>query len=164
MLYRNTKVRQYFKASYSRIFNRVIYDPLRINNTLGLQYFDIDSLKGTQRLSLYSETFLFARKKIFGFQMAPFVFLDATVLTPEKSLLHKSDVYTGVGGGVRTRNENLVFGTIELRLIYFPRKPVGSNNFTATFKANLRFRYNSNYIRAPDIIQLNTEENRSFYF
>ena len=162
-LFRNLKVRQYIKSSFTRLFNRVVYDPLRINNALGLQYFNADSLIGIQRLSLYSETFFFAKYKLFGFQLAPFAFADASILTPEKRHFFKSDIYTGVGGGIRTRNENLVFGTVELRLIYFPRRSQDMNTFKATFKSNLRFRYNSNYIRAPDIIQLNSEDATKFY-
>ncbi len=162
-LFDHFKMRQYMKASYSRIFNYLANDPLRIDNTLGLHYFNADSLKGTQRLSLYSETFFFARYKLLGFQLAPFAFLDATVLTPRKQDFFKSDVYTGIGGGIRIRNENLVFGTMELRLVYFPRTVQDNNAFKITFRANLRFRYNSNYVKAPDIIQLNSEDINSFY-
>jgi hypothetical protein len=162
-LFDKLKVRQYAKASFTRLFNRVAYDPLRINNVLGLQHFKADSLTGKQRVSVYGETFFFPTSKLFGFQMAPFAFVDASMLTPERRHLSKSDIYTGIGGGIRTRNENLVFGTLELRAVYFPRKAQDMNTFRVTFKANLRFRYNSNYIRPPDIIQLNVEDINSFY-
>lgn len=162
-LYKDIKIRQYIKMSFTRLFNRVTYEPLRINNALGLRYFNADSLQGSQRVSMYAETFLFLKYKIFGFQLAPFGFLDASLLTGENNKLFKSDLYTGFGGGVRTRNENLVFGTIELRFVFFPRKAQDMNSFKLSFKSNIRFRYNTNYVRTPDFIQLNSDDANNFY-
>lgn len=162
-LFKHFKMRQYLKYSYTRLFNRVIYDPLQINNPLGLRYFSADSLRGTQRVSLYAETFFFAKYKLFGFQLTPFYFLDATLLTGENRYFSKSDLYYGIGGGLRTRNVNLVFGTTELRVVYFPRKAQQSNSFRISFYGNIRFRYNTNYIRSPNTIQLNSEDTNSFY-
>ncbi len=161
--FKSFKMRQYFKANFSRIFGRTTLDPLQINNPLGLRYFSADTLKGTQRLSIYTETFFFAKYRLLGFLLAPFVFGDASMLKAEGKSFFKSDIYTGIGGGIRTRNVNLVFGTAELRFIYFPRKAQETNSFVISFTGDIQFRYNSNYIRAPDIIQLNSEDISSFY-
>lgn len=162
-VYRRFKMRQYFKANFSQIFNRTAVDPLQINNALGLRYFNADSLKGTQRLSIYSESFLFSRYKLFGFLMAPFVFANASMLKGEGKSIFKSDIYTGFGGGIRTRNVNLIFGMIELRFIYFPRKAQDSNSFVVSFSTDIRLRYTGNIIRPPSIIEKNSEEMSSFY-
>lgn len=162
-LYKNLKLRQYIRFSYTRQFDRVALDPLRINNPFGLRYFISDSLQGDRRMSLHSETFFFLKYKAFGFQFAPFVFGDATLLTPEKTSISKSNMYYGLGGGVRTRNENLVFGTIELRAIYFPRKVENLNTFKVQINTNLRFRYNTNFVKAPDVIQLNTDDGNNIF-
>ncbi|MEJ7682222.1 MAG: hypothetical protein WKG06_31110 [Segetibacter sp.] len=162
-LFRNFKMRQYLKYNFTRLFNRVVYDPIQINNSLGLKYFNADTLRGTQRISAYAETFFFAKLRLFGFQLAPFAFADASILTGENKPFYKSDVYTGLGSGLRTRNVNLVFATTELRFVYFPRKAQDMNAFKVSFYGNIRFRYNSNYVRSPDIIQLNNEDVNSFY-
>ena len=162
-VFKHFKMRQYFKASFTRLYNRITYDPIQINNTLGLRYFSADTLRGTQRISIYGETFFFAKYKLLGFQLAPFVFADASLLTGETRPFKKSDIYTGVGGGVRTRNVNLIFGTTELRLVYFPRKAQDTNSFVVSFNTDILFRYKTNYVRAPDIIQLNSEDANSFY-
>ena len=161
--FKGFKMRQYVKFNFSRIFGRTVLDPLQINNPLGLRYFSADTLKGTQRLSVYTESFFFAKYKIIGFLLAPFVFVDASMLKGEGKPFFSSDIYTGLGGGIRTRNVNLVFGTAELRAIYFPRKAQYSNAFVISFTAEIKFRYNTNYIRPPDIIQLNSEDVGSFY-
>ncbi len=162
-LFETFKMRQYIKFSYTRLYNRVIYDPLRIDNSLGLTYFSADSLQGSQRISMYAETFFFPKYKMFGFQLAPFVFGDASLLTGQDNKFNKSDVYTGIGAGMRARNVNLVFATAELRVVYFPRKAQDMDSFKITFSGNIRFRYNTNYIRAPNIIQLNSDDTNSFY-
>ena len=162
-LFPNFKMRQYLRYSFTKIFNRISYDPLQINNSLGLKHFRADTLRGTQRISAYAESIFFAKYKFFGFQLAPFAYLDATILTGLHNPFHKSDIFTGVGGGLRTRNVNLVFATTELKFIYFPRKAQDMNAFKVSLTGNIRFRYNSNYIRSPDIIQLNNHDVNSFY-
>jgi hypothetical protein len=162
-IFKNFKMRQYLKYSYTRLYNRVIYDPLRIDNALGLKYFNADSLRGSQRMSMYAETFFFAKYKFLGFQLAPFVFADASLLTGHADHFSKSDIYTGIGAGIRARNVNLIFSTAELRLMYFPRKAQDMQAFQISFHGDIRFRYNTNYIRPPDIIQLNNEDANSFY-
>jgi hypothetical protein len=162
-LFKHYKMRQYLRASLTRLYNRRTYDPLQINNTLGLRYFSADSLRGTQRISLYGETFFFARYKFLGFQLAPFLFVDGSLLEGEDKDFYTSDIYTGVGGGIRTRNVNLIFPTAELRIVYFPRKAQNMNSFVVSFSADIQFRYRTNYVRAPDVIQLNSEDANSFY-
>ncbi len=162
-LYDNVKIRQYFMLSYTRQFNRIALDPLRIDNTFGLRYFISDSAYGDQRISLHSETSFFLNYKLLGFKFAPFAAGDVSVLKPENEGFSKSGFYYGLGGGVRTRNENLIFGTIELRFIYFPREVIGNNPFKIGITANLRFRYNTSYVKAPDIIQLNNDVNNDIY-
>lgn len=162
-LFPHFKMRQYFKYSYTRLFDRVIYDPVQINNSFGLRNFRADTLRGSQRISMYAESLFFAKLKLFGFQLAPFGFTAATLLTGQDNNFKRSDIFTGIGGGLRTRNVNLVFGTAEVKFIYFPRKAQDMNAFQVSFNGNIRFRYNTNYIKLPDVIQLNNEDANSFY-
>lgn len=155
--YRNIKMRQYFSLSYARLFNRLTTDWLRINNPFGLRDFGYQFLGGYQRLSAQSETSVFLSRPLLGFKFSPFLSLNAALLTPDKELLYKSDIYTGIGGGVRTRNENLVFGTIEVRGMYFPRQVANQPAFKFSFTTNLRYRYNANYINRPDFVNVNSD-------
>lgn len=160
--YNNIKLRQYMRFSFTRQFNRVGLDPLGINNTFGIRSFGSDSARGRQRISLHSETYLFLKYKVFGFKFAPFTFADAALLTPAENLF-KSGMYYGLGGGVRTRNENFVFNTIEMRFTYFPRKVETRESFKIEINANIRFRYNTTYVRAPDILQLNNDPDNNVF-
>lgn len=161
-LYKDLKIRQYINFSYSKQFNRIGLDPLNINNAFGVRYFRADSTLGSERVSLYSETFFFLNNKIFGFKFSPFVFGNLSLLKPETQSFNKADAYYGLGTGLRTHNENLVFKTIEVRFVYFPRK-INQNSFKVTFTANIRFKFNSNYVRAPDIVDLNNNVDNVIY-
>jgi hypothetical protein len=161
-LYKGLKIRQYFRFSYTRQFNRVGQDALRIDNPFGLLNFSSDSTIGYQRISLNSETSFFLKYKLFGFKFAPFLFGAASFLSPEQGFI-KSGIYYGLGGGVRTRNENIVFGTIEMRFNYFPNKVAQNTPYKITISTNLLFKYNTNYVNAPDIVQLNSDPNNNVY-
>ena len=164
MEFDNFKMRQFMRLSYTRQFNRVGLDPLSINNPFGLRYFRGDSTRGYQRLSLHSETAFFINMKVFGFKFSPFSYGDVSMLSPENKSITKSGFYYGIGGGVRTRNENLVFGTTEFRFVYFPRKTTDmSHQFMATLKTNIRFRYNSSYVSKPDLIEYNSDSQNDIY-
>ena len=152
------KMRQYVAASYTHLFDIITNEPLRIDNIYGLPYFTYAYLNGYERLSLSSESMVFLRRKLLGFSFAPFADANFSLLTPNNVLIDKADIYTGIGGGIRARNENLVFGTLELKGIYFPRKVDGAPTFKVMFTSNLRYRYNSNYVSAPDIIRYNLDD------
>jgi hypothetical protein len=159
----NIKWRQYFRASYATILNRVALDPLRMNNTLGLQNFGSDLASGNKRLALRAESAFFLQQKYFGFKLAPFLTGDLIYLGENNSQIDASGIFYGLGGGFRTRNENLIFGTIEFRAIIYPRKVQGDNivNFSAAF--NLKFRYNGSYVSKPDIVELNSDNTGDLY-
>ncbi|MEI6185222.1 MAG: hypothetical protein WCP65_06800, partial [Bacteroidota bacterium] len=63
--------------------------------------------------------------------------------------------YTSMGGGVRSRNENLIFGTMEFKAAYYPRTTLNYNQWRITFNTELSYRYNSRYIKKPDFINVN---------
>lgn len=157
IMMRRMKIRQFMRLSYTSQFNTSIAEPLRINNAFGLQDFRQDSIQAKRRLTLRSETVFFAPGKVFGFSYAPFLTGDFSLLEPTLESIDPSHFYYGIGGGIRTRNENLVFGTIELKAIYFPRKIIGQSQFKIGITTNLRFRYNSSYVSAPDFVQNNND-------
>jgi hypothetical protein len=163
-LFNTLKIRQYVNMSYTRQFNRIGTDPLTINNVFGLRYFSGDSVYGGQRATLHSETSFFINYKLLGFKFAPFAFGDISLLTPaDQPSFNKSSLYHGLGAGLRARNENLVFNTIEFRMVYFPRRTEQNQSFKIMLNTGIQFRYNSVYVKAPDVIFLNTDGLNSIY-
>ena len=67
----------------------------------------------------------------------------------------KSDMFSAIGAGIRTRNENLTFGTFEVKGYYFPRQLPGMNEWRIEFNTDLQFKFNSTFIQEPDFITSN---------
>lgn len=152
------KMRQQIKVSYTQLINREIYFPLYLNNAYGPPNFNSSAVFGDRRVSFYTESILYLNKKIFGFLFAPFLYATASTLTPEGTRFSRSDIYPSVGGGLRTRNENLIFGTIEFKTVYFTEKVPGLQGLQFMINSDIRFRYRTNFVKAPDVVQLNFED------
>jgi len=135
--------------------NPVLNAPLYLNSNFGLPYFNNGTLKSDLRATVKLESVFYNTTKILGFRFAPFVFGDAILLKPTKMGLKQSDIFTAIGGGVRTRNENLTFGTIELRAYYFPRTNGEIKGWKIELNSNIRFKFRSSFISRPDFIIAN---------
>jgi hypothetical protein len=94
-------------------------------------------------------------KKIFGFRLAPFAFSDLSLIQPLDQSVKNTNGFPALGGGIRTRNENLVFGTMELRGYLFPRVVDGMKSWRLELSTKLQFKYNSSFIRRPDFVRPN---------
>ncbi|MBO9202675.1 MULTISPECIES: BamA/TamA family outer membrane protein [Niastella] len=143
------KIRQYTNISYVGIYNQHVYEPLHINNEYGLDNFSTDSIGARQRLSLGTETVLYTRWSILGFKLAFLAFARATLMTPQRLGIWQGGFFPSLGGGVRTRNENLIFGTIEARVTWFPHTIYGVNNVTLTMSSNLRVKSTGSFVQPP---------------
>jgi hypothetical protein len=147
--------RNFIGLNFARQFNNLFNFPLLIEAPNGLPYFRNLGFGADVRTTLKFETVFFNLKKFVGFRFAPFVFSDFALLKTINETTKQSKGYTALGGGVRARNENLVFGTIELRGFYFPRVNDGVKDWRIEFTTKLRFRYNSSFIRRPDFVSAN---------
>jgi len=159
-----TRLRKMSRYWYNRLFvnagiaaqvNPVLNAPLFLNSDYGLPYFSNGTLSSDLRATIKTESVFYNTRKILGFRFAPFVFADAILLKPSKLGLHASDIYTAIGAGIRTRNENLVFGTVELKGYYFPRTNSNMNVFKVDLNSNIRFKFRSNFISRPGFINAN---------
>ena len=147
--------RTHLRFSYAELIQPVIMDSLRLNNDFGLAEFNTDSAVGLRRVSLVAEPQIYLNTRILGFGLAPFLHLSGAFLWQNPGDWLGADFHTGLGGGIRARNESLVFNTVELRFVYFPKTAPGLNHFSLTLTTNVRFRYRTSFVQKPDIVQLN---------
>jgi hypothetical protein len=124
----NVKARQFVKLNYTIGINRFEVENLLLLNSNGIRGFGSRIGKGKQRLALNVENVLFQRKSILNFQSAIFSFFDIGIVGPSEQSIFKQSYYAGLGVGLRIRNENLVFKTIQLRLAYYPNHPSDMNS------------------------------------
>jgi hypothetical protein len=130
-------------------------DPLRVSSIFGIPKIRNTRIDGTARLTLNGESVLYNTFKLVGFNFAPFVFSNISYLKLSAQDPAEGVVYSAFGAGLRSRNENLVFGTIELKAYYFPKVVENMNIWNITLSTDLRFRYQTDLIRKPDFVVVN---------
>jgi hypothetical protein len=151
------KQRTFISAGITGQVNAVLNTPLFLTSAFGLPELPVDTtVSGNLRTTLRGESVFFSPLRIANFKFAPFVFSDLCLFTPGTEPLSKSNLYSAVGGGVRARNESLIFGTVELRGFYFPRKDYFiHDSWRIEVTTNLRFKYNTQFINRPEMIVVN---------
>jgi len=148
--------RQFYSFFVTRQLNNTPnQQPLYLNSAFGLPYFDNGLINADFRATAKTEAVFYNLRKFWGFRLAPFIFTDMSLIKQTGTTFSKSDLYTALGAGVRTRNESLIFGTLELKAFYFPRVIGGMSNFSVQVGSNIRFRYSTLLVRKPDFILAN---------
>jgi hypothetical protein len=147
--------RTFISTGIASEINPVFNPPLFLNSEFGLPYFNPENINSDLRATIKVESVYYNTKKILGFRFAPFVFSNLSMVKPIKLNLDRSDMYSAFGGGIRARNENMVFGTVELKGYYFPRINGDMRSWKVELNTNIRFKYNSTFIRRPDVIVAN---------
>jgi len=149
------KQRSFLGLGVGRQVNKSLNQPLFIKNVFGLSEFDNGEVPGDNRIALRTESVFFSPWNFINFRFAPFVFANAALFTLEGEKFSQSKIFSSIGGGIRTRNEALIFGTLELKGYYFPRKNFLNESFRVEFNTNVRFRYNRQFIKRPEFVQVN---------
>jgi hypothetical protein len=122
LILRNYRIRNFVKINYTKGFARYSDEHLFFINDNGLSGFRNDSVNGAQRVTLSLESVFFSPAKFYGFRFAFFGFADASVISG-KSILRRENMLSGIGVGMRVRNDNLVINTLQIRLGFFPHLP-----------------------------------------
>ena len=149
------KQRTFLSAGVTWQINSVLNEPLFLESQFGLPEFRNGRSEGYIRSTIKAESVFYSPLSIASFRFAPFVFYNTTLFTPKQKEFAESKLYTSLGGGIRTRNESLIFGTIELRGYYFPRKNFNNESFKVELKSDLKFKFSSQLANPPDFIQAN---------
>ncbi len=123
----NMQVRQFIKFNYTLGINRFEIENLFLRNQIGIRGFGSRIEKGKQRLSMNVENVFFQKRSVLKFKSAFFTFLDMGIVGPANQTIFSQNYYAGVGIGLRVRNENLIFKTIQIRLAYYPNHPSDVN-------------------------------------
>jgi len=149
--HKRTQVRHFVNIRYSLGLDRYTGEFVNVNRENGILDVNSDKLFGTKKLGIGYQIVFFSRLNFLGFRIAPFFQTDFALVSPTTQLLFNKAPYTGVGIGIRLRNENLTFNTFQIKLSYFPNIPdIRTLDFTFNNTYNLRLRDFD--ISAPEIV------------
>ncbi len=117
------KVRNFVNVDFTRGFSRYTDEYIGITRDRGFSGFRNDSARGGQRIRLSLESVLFAPGSWLGFKFAFFGFADGAFLAGTRQIISNGLFLSGLGVGLRVRNDNLVFNTFQIRIGFFPDAP-----------------------------------------
>jgi hypothetical protein len=149
------KQRTFVDIGVAKQINTVLNEPLYIDSKYGLPAFRNGPEGGSLRASVKAESVFYSPWAFESFRFAPFIFGNTGLFTPYNTPINTSNIYTLVGGGLRTRNESLIFGTLELKGYYFLKKNINNENWRVDISTDITFKYNTQLVRKPDFIQVN---------
>ena len=149
------KYRSIINISFTQTLKNKFNEALLISSSYGIPQLNNERIYGGTRITANWESVWYNSKSFYGFRTSPFAFGNITFLRTVGQPIDKGDIYTSIGSGMRIRNENLIFGTIELRAFYFPRTNLQVSPWNISLITNLRYKYNSSIISKPDFVQIN---------
>ena len=147
------KARQFVRLQYLYGLHRFDEETLFLKDDIGIRGFYSHLATGKQRLVMNLETVVFQRRTIAGFNLAFFGFSDSGIIGSAKKTIFKGIYYGGIGGGIRIRNENLVFKTIQIRLAFYPNHPKDTGGFGFIFTEMGHENFYSFQPRKPEALQ-----------
>jgi len=149
------KYRSIVNLSFAETLKNKFNDVLLINSIYGIPQLNKERIKGGTRISANWESIWYNSRSFYGFRQSPFAFANITYIRTVGDPFSTGDIYSAIGGGTRIRNENLIFGTVEIKGFYFPRTNLQLSPWNLSITTNLKFKYNSNLLSKPDFVQVN---------
>jgi hypothetical protein len=149
------KYRSILNLSFTETLKNKFNEALLISSNYGIPQLNKERIYGGTRISANWESVWYNSRSFFGFRTSPFAFGNITYLRTVGQAIGNGDIYSSIGSGMRVRNENLIFGTIELKAFYFPRTNLQISPWNLSLLTNIRYKYNSSIISKPDFVQIN---------
>jgi len=125
---RHNNVRLFAEISYTMGMGRLTGEYLRFTGEEGINGFSSNLVYGQKRLSFNVEPVVFTPWVFLGFRFVFFAFASYGLISPENKSIFDNYLYSGYGIGIRIRNDNLVFNTLELSVGIFPNSPDDQDN------------------------------------
>ncbi|MDQ3110794.1 MAG: hypothetical protein M3R17_12945 [Bacteroidota bacterium] len=147
-----TKIRQKFFCSYSIVRNPLFANWATINGTNGISWFRSSLVYGRQRMVAGTETTAWFPYPVLGFRIQAFLTAQIAQVGMDKDYLFDNRLYGGFGTGVRIKNENLAFKTLELRAFYFPNAPADIGAIVLDLSIYFDLKFSQSPVSSPTFI------------
>ena len=145
-------IRQFTLIDFLASPNNHFYKPLNINWERGIWGYKDTKINGYQRLNVKSETVFYSPWKVYGFKFNFLASLQGAFLTDKNESIFKGRLYSGLGVGVRIRNENLPLNTFKMAINYYPSPPLTVKPLWFELTTVTDFRFNISSLKAPAFI------------
>lgn len=110
-------------------------------------------LSGLHRATARYEIVAFTPWYLLGFRFAGYASGELGLISPDMKHLLKQAVFPAIGAGIRIRNENLVFSTFQISLVWHPRPINGSRGWIFELEEPDQAGFNRFGISPPDFME-----------
>lgn len=148
-----SRMRILCNSEYIEGFNLLSHDELSLNKKV--RYVSTPEQRGSSRITFRTEPVLFLPWNLIGFRFAPFLFSDFSFLAGSSEFMTSEDLVWGLGGGIRIRNENLVFNTLEIAGGYYPPAFDRDGEWKLSFKSSLNSIFRQFKVGKPELMEFN---------
>ncbi len=145
-----SKMRYFISLEYNEGIGRYNYEWINLkDNVEGLSSYNT---RGTSKTTLTTEAIYFSNAYLYGFRFAPYAVANLGLIRYNDPVIYTGELHTGIGIGVRIRNESFVIQTIDFSFIYFPHNPTGDEKFKFISKASDPETFDNLQVGEPYII------------
>jgi hypothetical protein len=147
--------RNFYSFTYVNGINRFRDEFTQLENRGGIAGLYSPSLRGNEKFVLNLESVLFSPYRLLGFRFAFFASVDLGFIKTENLSFFQSTAYSGLGLGLRIRNEQLVFDTFEIKFSIYPGMPADADPMYINAGSIPRLKSNVLFPDKPAIIDYN---------
>lgn len=150
---RRFNFRHFLTTEYVLGINRTRDEFVTLENRGGIQGLESRYLRGSEKALIRWETVMFTPYQLVGFHFAFFAFADIARISGTSFAVSNNKVYSGLGLGLRIRNERLVFNTLQLKFSWYPSLPEEAEYRLFNASGIPRLQMNNFYMDEPGIIE-----------
>jgi hypothetical protein len=148
----NYGLRNFIEFDYMKGLNQPDYLSIDFHNMDNVRGFNDTKARGQQRLVINFESVTYTPWDLIGFRFALFGFLDIGFIGEEHSKILHDKTYTAFGAGVRMRNDDLVFKTVQLKITYYPDLD-GRSKFSLALSGKPDLNLPGFSVKPPEVIE-----------
>lgn len=143
-------IRNFFRASFAQGMQQPGYKSISLESRI--RDLEGDQISGNSIMVVGVESVLFTPWYLYGFRFAPFFYYNVGEAWDTRPGQGVSHGYQGMGGGIRIRNESLVFNTLEMRISYFPKRPLNGPRMTFSLSSTIPIAFDNIFRYKPALV------------
>lgn len=118
--------RGFATLSWQKLMNQYDGQYITLENRSGISGLRSPELRGDEKYLLNLESDFFISRKVAGFRSVVFLSADLGVIVRNGPEVTDRRFFSGLGIGLRIRNDQLVFDTFEIKFNFYPGTPDGA--------------------------------------
>jgi len=136
--------------TWEKIMNQYYGQYISLENRSGISGLRSPEMRGDEKYLLNLESDFFVSRKLAGFRSVVFLSADLGIIVRQEPEVTTRNFFSGLGIGIRIRNDQLVFDTFEIKLSFYPGTPDGANSFELRAGSVPRLRMEGFYPGKPE--------------